>query len=135
MCPLTCPQCNCENLFRDGLRTLNSGEKVQRWLCRSCGYRFSEKIIEMMPQENQRGTINSYVGINTNNQICALEAKNLETAVNEKAAGVSPEAKGQMSNMPSGCKKKATPKQQSHVESDSLQHLLNAELTYRIPNQ
>jgi integrase len=38
--------------------------------------------------------LNSPAGIIKSNQICAIEAKNLETAVNIKAAGISPEAKG-----------------------------------------
>jgi integrase len=37
-----CPQCGSTLLYRDGLRYYNSGEAVQRWLCRSCGYRFTD---------------------------------------------------------------------------------------------
>ena len=40
--PLRCPQCASKKLFKDGLRYLNDGSTVQRWLCRNCGYRFSE---------------------------------------------------------------------------------------------
>lgn len=39
---MQCPQCGSERLYRDGLRYLNSGETVQRWLCRNCGFRFSD---------------------------------------------------------------------------------------------
>jgi len=38
---LKCPQCGSEKLYKDGLRYLANGS-VQRWLCRNCGYRFSE---------------------------------------------------------------------------------------------
>jgi integrase len=35
-----CPKCASEILFKDGLRYLQDGA-VQRWLCRTCGFRFS----------------------------------------------------------------------------------------------
>lgn len=43
----SCPQCGSSRLYRDGLRTLNDGSTVQRWLCRSCGYRFSESNVKV----------------------------------------------------------------------------------------
>ncbi|MEM3880906.1 MAG: tyrosine-type recombinase/integrase [Candidatus Bathyarchaeia archaeon] len=72
---LRCPECGSERLYRDGLRYLSSGEAVQRWLCRSCGYRFSEK----------RFSENSFKECQTeyaNRQVCAIleEAKNLSNA-------------------------------------------------------
>ena len=41
--PIRCPQCNSVKLFKDGLRHLSDGTSIQRYLCRKCGYRFSEK--------------------------------------------------------------------------------------------
>lgn len=41
--PPACPECGLKRLYRDGLRYLKRGRAVQRWLCRNCGYRFSEK--------------------------------------------------------------------------------------------
>jgi integrase/DNA-directed RNA polymerase subunit RPC12/RpoP len=38
---LRCPECNSERLYKDGIRYLSSGQTVQRYLCRDCGYRFS----------------------------------------------------------------------------------------------
>jgi len=35
-----CPRCGSEKIYKDGLRYTQNGT-VQRWLCRSCGYRFS----------------------------------------------------------------------------------------------
>jgi integrase len=35
--------CGGTRLYRDGLRYLANGEAIQRWLCRTCGYRFTEK--------------------------------------------------------------------------------------------
>jgi hypothetical protein len=37
----TCPQCGSNKLYKDGLRYLADGTTVQRWLCRECGYRFT----------------------------------------------------------------------------------------------
>jgi len=39
---LCCPECGSVRLWRDGLRYTEGGP-VQRWLCRECGYRFSER--------------------------------------------------------------------------------------------
>jgi integrase/rubredoxin len=40
--PLYCPECGSERLYRDGIRNLTDGSSVQRWLCRNCGYRFTD---------------------------------------------------------------------------------------------
>ncbi|MEM2108206.1 MAG: tyrosine-type recombinase/integrase, partial [Candidatus Bathyarchaeia archaeon] len=68
-----------ERLYRDGMRYLSSGEAVQRWLCRNCGYRFSEK----------RFSDNAFKECqteNVNRQVCAVleEAKNLSSAQETK---------------------------------------------------
>ena len=70
-----CPSCQSEKLYRDGLRYLSTGETIQRWLCRSCGYRFSE---------NSWKNINSHSVIGKGGQICAQVAKNLETQTIER---------------------------------------------------
>ena len=38
----TCPQCGSKRVWKDGLRQLSDGAIVQRWVCRDCGYRFSD---------------------------------------------------------------------------------------------
>ena len=38
---LRCPECGNTRLYKDGLRYLSDGSTVQRYLCRSCSYRFS----------------------------------------------------------------------------------------------
>ena len=40
--PSKCPECGSSRVWRDGLRYLSDGRALQRWLCRSCGFRFSE---------------------------------------------------------------------------------------------
>jgi integrase len=82
-----CPQCGSTKLFRDGNRYTKEGKAIQRWLCRNCGYRFSnnnEKTI----------TLNIKTSKNTVSQLCAiLEAKKLDTATETKTvAGESPQA-------------------------------------------
>jgi len=41
--PVQCPQCNSTLIWKDGLRYMPNGNAVQRYICRNCGYRFSEK--------------------------------------------------------------------------------------------
>jgi len=79
-----CPQCNSAKLWKDGLRSPMFGDPIQRWLCRDCGYRFSD------PEDVERAwnafehverleskTLKSDVGISSARQICVSETKNL----------------------------------------------------------
>jgi len=68
---LKCPECDSEKLYRDGLRYGRDGAQRQRWLCRVCGYRFSEKIYKQSET-------------NSNCQICVSETKNLDSATETK---------------------------------------------------
>lgn len=43
---LKCPQCASQLLWKDGLRHLRGGKIIQRYLCRSCGFRFSESSLK-----------------------------------------------------------------------------------------
>ncbi len=40
---ILCPQCGSEKVWRDGLRKIYS-ETIQRWLCKNCGFRFSDPV-------------------------------------------------------------------------------------------
>ena len=42
-----CPECRSESLYKDGLRYLRDGSGLQRWLCRTCGYRFSQSNVKL----------------------------------------------------------------------------------------
>ena len=82
--PPTCPECGSAKVWKDGLRSYGN-EMIQRWLCRSCGYRFSEQS-HINKKENWQ---------TLRYQVCAdgKEAKNLEateTRTNEWAAGATP---------------------------------------------
>lgn len=69
----SCPQCGSERLYRDGLRYLSKGE-VQRYRCRECGYRFSE-----------RQPSNDCLTSHRSSQVCVLtKAKNLMSATESK---------------------------------------------------
>ncbi|MEM4720331.1 MAG: tyrosine-type recombinase/integrase, partial [Candidatus Bilamarchaeaceae archaeon] len=37
-----CPECGCSRVYKNGLRYLANGNLVQRFLCRDCGFRFSD---------------------------------------------------------------------------------------------
>lgn len=70
--PRICPQCSSRLLFKDGLRYTSEGS-VQRFLCRECGYRFSEKSFKEC--QTNYGSV----------QICAVRTvKNLDTATESK---------------------------------------------------
>jgi integrase len=44
---LRCPERGSVRLYRSGLRYRSDGAAVQRWLCRKCGFRFSESIVKV----------------------------------------------------------------------------------------
>jgi len=44
--PPKCPECTSQKVWKDGLRRSRNGD-VQRWLCRTCGYRFSEPKVNV----------------------------------------------------------------------------------------
>lgn len=50
-----CPQCGSSMLFKDGLRYLVDDCKVQRWLCRNCGYRFSHSDLLLLNNKKALG--------------------------------------------------------------------------------
>ncbi len=86
--PPKCPECTSERVWRDGLRPIGSGS-VQRWICRNCGYRFSESSLSNKKASEQTST----------RQVCDLLAeasKNLvaveETRTEKWAAGTTEQA-------------------------------------------
>jgi len=78
---IKCPSCHSEKFFKDGLRVLSDGCKAQRFLCRSCGFRFSNGQVLNVENTNVKDS-----------QICAIlqdKAKNLEPSTEIKTvAGV-----------------------------------------------
>jgi integrase/predicted RNA-binding Zn-ribbon protein involved in translation (DUF1610 family) len=75
-----CPECGSKEVYRDGLRYLADCSSVQRWLCRDCGFRFSEKPL----QETSRKSLNTSSALVSRRQICVSETKNLSTVTETK---------------------------------------------------
>lgn len=71
---IKCPECGGHSVFKDGLRYPKEGSPIQRFLCRTCGFRFSEH------------NSNKECQIISNRRICAVlqEAKNLTTTTETK---------------------------------------------------
>ena len=42
-----CPDCHSRRIWKDGLRETKKYGSVQRFICRDCGHRFSESIVEL----------------------------------------------------------------------------------------
>jgi len=90
-CGIQCPECGGSKLYKDGLRILASGEPTQRWLCRSCNYRFS------LPQEPlqkiSRQSLKAQSAILSRRQVCdcLTEAPKNLTSTTEKLSSVAGE--------------------------------------------
>lgn len=77
---LVCPECRSRKVWKDGLRYVQD-QPVQRFLCRDCGFRFSD------PSFSMKNTIYS-VGQTGSCQICVTKtkvAKNLTAEAKNKA--------------------------------------------------
>ena len=81
---IKCPQCSSDKVWRDGHRTPMFGERIQRWSCRDCGYKFSdprdvEKANKVFQEAKkfEANTLKSNKGIVRDYQICVSETKNL----------------------------------------------------------
>jgi integrase/predicted RNA-binding Zn-ribbon protein involved in translation (DUF1610 family) len=69
---IVCPECGSKMLYRAGLRYLEDGNTVQRWLCRHCGYRFTDpKALREKPY----WYINNARHSSLDRQICALDRR------------------------------------------------------------
>ena len=90
-------------MYKDGFRRLASGDEVQRWLCRNCGYRFSETSWNNSEdsqnvQKIQRQILNCADALPYNRQVSVTqskEAKNLaevESRNEKQAAGATVQA-------------------------------------------
>jgi predicted RNA-binding Zn-ribbon protein involved in translation (DUF1610 family) len=80
-----CPQCGSKKTWKDGIRETAFGD-VQRYLCRNCGYRFSEKKAELPLKVNSRQSINTCDALISEYRLNAIlqEAKKLDYATETK---------------------------------------------------
>jgi integrase/predicted RNA-binding Zn-ribbon protein involved in translation (DUF1610 family) len=79
--PNKCPECGSKRIWKDGIRHTTRGE-IQRYICRDCGYRFSES--NHMNKNSEAYTIERRVCVSDN------EMKNLigvETRTENRLAG------------------------------------------------
>jgi len=57
--PIQCPQCSSKRSWKDGLRYPRGDHKpIQRYLCRACGYRFSQPNIKVHVSGKLNKTLN-----------------------------------------------------------------------------
>jgi transposase-like protein len=60
---LNCPECGCQDLERNGHRYLRDGVDVQRWNCKACGTRFSERRALQKTSKRSLNTASAIAGI------------------------------------------------------------------------
>ena len=81
-----CPECNSSRVWRDGLR-YSGISVVQRFLCRDCGFRFSDPLYKgaIALEREVSKSLKRLPNIVSERQICAIgEAKNLGSATELK---------------------------------------------------
>ena len=79
---IRCPECGSSRLYKAGLRYLENGTTVQRWLCRDCGFRFSWKPLNVSQRVStvDGHPLNRAAAYSRSRQVCVLlaeESKNL----------------------------------------------------------
>jgi len=79
-----CPHCGSNKLWRDALRYSAFGDKIQRWLCRDCGVRFSDPndvknawSTREKAERTSSNVIKASDDLVITRQICVTETKNL----------------------------------------------------------
>jgi len=103
---IKCPECGSQRNWKDGIRYTNYGE-IQRYICRDCGYRFSETSWNGSDdpdyaQRVHREPLNTHPSLLCNRQICVTKtsgAKNLvevETRIEKWAAGATKLSKAEL---------------------------------------
>jgi len=93
--PMRCPQCGSLGPFyHDGMRPLADGSCTQRWLCRGCGYRFSQSGDARSNEYQCLSTVdtqslNRATALGYSRQVCDLaeESKNLIATESKTVAG------------------------------------------------
>ncbi len=87
-----CPECSSSKVFRNGVAYSSFDVKIQRYICRSCGRRFSDpddlKLAKQVADSYLPLTLNLKTKSTNieNSQVCVLneEAKNLTLETSEK---------------------------------------------------
>jgi integrase len=83
--PRRCPECGSERLNKAGFRKLVDGALVQRYICKGCGYRFSEVPLPGMPvQQIKRGCLKAQSDILEGRQISVTLARGAKNLAEEE---------------------------------------------------
>jgi integrase len=98
-----CPQCKSKKVWKDGARYSMFGEKIQRWLCRDCSFKFSDpddlmrakkafETVETIETQSLKTPDDKVIS----SQICVKETKNLaaEQTIKQVLRGNQAENKG-----------------------------------------
>jgi len=89
-----CPNCGSAAYYRDGFRNLGS-ERRQRFLCRYCGFRFSEP--KTTTSTNNGDIKNRSIGVSPNSEECAMsQPVELQTAGDRKTRHQTADVKGKV---------------------------------------
>ena len=153
---LRCPQCSSERLYKDGLRYLKNGLSVQRWLCRECGYRFTQpqrnnsdasqhiQKVDRQILNSPEALLSNCQGSNETQSGAPIASKavqtlvEVETQTEKQAAGATDKAadiKGKIFACIWYIESKATPRKQ-YAQQTARYAFFNSEaLTYWTPTQ
>jgi len=93
----TCPECGSSKTWKDGIRQTNDGD-IQRYLCRECGYRFSQASWNRSKEPERvqrvhREPLNTHPSLLSNRRICVTQPKGtknlveVESRIRNQAAG------------------------------------------------
>jgi len=83
--PIRCPECTSQRVWRDGIRRTSHGD-IQRWLCRDCGFRFSEST-QSQVKVNVPGQVHKTLHSRTN--VGDLGIRAFDSALEQELNGLS----------------------------------------------
>ena len=112
-----CPECGSRKVWKDGLRYLKDGSIIQRYICRECGYRFSD------PSKSLK-SCSAETSISNACQERALLAEVIEKEKWAAGATVKPEVKGEILTFLWQLKKDGKSKETIQTYSRALQKLI-----------
>ncbi|MDH5461352.1 MAG: tyrosine-type recombinase/integrase [Candidatus Bathyarchaeota archaeon] len=152
--PIECPECGSEKTWKDGFRYVKTETEelpIQRYVCRSCGRRFSETIptwvkVEIPGQvlkllHSRRNHLRAFLPYNCNSQVCVSdkEMKNLsrQRTRKKRAAGATTKAdiKGRIIEYLWYLKKQGYAESTVKTRTRLLKQLVNEGAVLRDPEQ
>jgi transposase-like protein len=94
------PSCQSNKTWKDGVRETAFGD-TQRYLCRSCGYRFSEHKLQELSHESVKQSLNTEDALVSGYRLSAIvkEAKKLDAAETKTVAGENSQLKADVEGL------------------------------------